>query len=221
MARSLDAILKELEPSYAGDRKSIQTQLSAIPASMDAEIAGLDARLGQANDNILAGARRRGMGFSGIPLAEQAQYAATEYAPAVARVQQSGIDRRTSLEGALSGLDRDMRQYAMGLRQQELDRAEQKRQFEAQLRAQREAEARAAARSSAASAAPDLGQYFAAATQASQPMQPTTSEADAAYLGRLRALPKSQQTTIIASLKNGTADAKRRYNLGKQLGYWK
>ena len=146
MAKSLDAILAELEPGYAGSRQTINTQLSALPAQFEADLSGLNAQLSEANDNILTGARSRGLGFSGIPVGEQAKYAATQFAPAVAKLKSDQLTRRTTLDEALNSLNRDQRNTAQTIYQKELDRDEAARQFNEQLAAQKEAEARAAAR---------------------------------------------------------------------------
>src|SRR5688572_31281615 len=89
LARTLDEILQEIDAGYNPQRQSIQTRLDALPAQADAEIAGLKATQEQAFGDILGGARDRGMGFSGVPLAEQSRYTASQFLPAVARVRQS------------------------------------------------------------------------------------------------------------------------------------
>lgn len=140
-----------LDPAYSGSRKLIQDKMASAPAMAEAEIAGLDAKLQGANTNILAGARRRGLGFSGIPVAEQAQYAATEYAPAVARTRDNARNQVMSLQEALLGLTREQRSQAQGVYDSELARDLQERQFQESirqfnenLRLQREQAARAA-----------------------------------------------------------------------------
>lgn len=132
---------------YANDRNILQQRLSALPGQADAEIKGLDAKLGAANDNILQGARARGIGFSGIPIAEQAQYAATDYAPAVARVKTAQNEQSTGILGTLNSLSRDQRTQAQNIFEAQRQFDEQKRQFDLQMaeqRAQRAAAERAA-----------------------------------------------------------------------------
>lgn len=154
--------MKELDKSggYASDRQLLQQQLKALPGQSAAQIKGLDAQLARANDNILQGARGRGLGFSGIPIAEQAQYAATEYAPAVARVRQSQNETQRGILGSLNSLTRDMRSQAQSIFENERNFREQRRQFEEQMRLQRENAARAAAASAAAASAPSAGDYL-------------------------------------------------------------
>ena len=139
--------MKEIGSTYAADRNLLNSQLKALPSQADAQIKGLDAKLAVANDNILQGARGRGLGFSGIPIAEQAQYAATEYAPAVAGVRKSQNDQRSSILSSLNGLARDQRSQAESIFQADRQFSEQKRQFDLQMaeqRAQRAAQERAA-----------------------------------------------------------------------------
>jgi hypothetical protein len=154
--RSLKQILKELDPVYRPQIKAVQRKQASIPGQLAAEEAGLDAKKTQAFDDILVGARRRGLGFSGIPLGEQAKYSADEYLPALGRLRQTGREQATSLEDALNQINAQRSTYAQQLRGQDLDRDQQWKMF----RAQQEASERAAARAAAAQAAmvPTLNQ---------------------------------------------------------------
>lgn len=154
MARSLQQVMAELDPYYAGSKTAVQTQLDAAPVQQEAELSGLDAKLGQANDNILSAARSRGLGFSGIPVAEQAKYAATDYAPAVANLKGKYVTQKNTLTEALNSLGRDQMTQGQSifdaeqqrdLAQQQLN--EQKRQFDMQLAESKAQAARAAAAS--------------------------------------------------------------------------
>lgn len=129
--------------------------MDMLPGQADSEVAGLDAKLQSANQGIVDAARRRGLGFSGIPIAEQAKYAATDYAPAVARVRDNARSQAMSLQEALLGLSRDQRTQAEGIYNneqaralQEAQLAEQQRQFNENLAFQREQAARQAAAAS-------------------------------------------------------------------------
>lgn len=146
-ARTYDQILAALDPGYAGSRKLLQDSQAAIPGEVDAGIAQTDAKLKVANTGILDAARRRGLGFSGIPVGEQAQYAATEYAPAIARMRSEGANRAMSLQEALLGYDREQRSQAQSIYDAELARDFQERQFAEQIRQfnEQQAAARAAA----------------------------------------------------------------------------
>lgn len=166
MARTLDQVMSSLEKDYSGSKGIIQNQLSALPGETDAAVAQADAKLGQANESILAGARRRGLGFSGIPIGEQAQYAATEYAPAIANLKSSQNQKQLTLTEALNQLGRDQRSQAQSIYDTEMARDLQERQFAEQIRQynenlafQREQANRAAAAARAA-ASPNIGAYL-------------------------------------------------------------
>ncbi|PPG91544.1 hypothetical protein C5C39_06845 [Rathayibacter sp. AY1F3] len=173
MARSLDQILSELNPSYSGSESIINTRLNAIPGETEAGVAQADAKLAQANTNILDASRRRGLGFSGIPVGEQAQYAATDYAPAIANLKSSGAQKELTLQESLQQLARDKRSQAQSIYEGETARdlqerqfAEQTRQFNENLAAQ-ERQA-AAARAAATSPVADISRYLGGQAQAGQ-----------------------------------------------------
>lgn len=136
--RSLQQILSELDATYNPQIDLVRQQQAAIPGQVAEEQKGLQAKQDQAFGDILNGARRRGLGFSGIPLGEQAKYTATDYLPALARLQQSGRDQAMSLEQAILGIQERKNQFGQSIFQQEQDRAEQARQFNAKLSAERQ-----------------------------------------------------------------------------------
>lgn len=122
MARSLDQILSELNSVYNPQISSVRKRQSMIPGQIKSEEAGLQAKQGQAFNDILGGARQRGLGFSGIPLAEQAKYTSTEFLPAMARLRQTGREQAMGLEDAILGIQERRGTMAQQIRQQELDR---------------------------------------------------------------------------------------------------
>ena len=128
MARTLDQIIKELDPTFSGQRKTLNDRANLIPGQIKAEEAGLEAKQGQAFNQILGGARQRGLGFSGIPLGEQAQYTATEFLPAIARLRQSGREQAMSLQDAILGINERRDTLGQQIFQTEQDRAAQERQ---------------------------------------------------------------------------------------------
>lgn len=136
--RSLNQIVKELNKTFNPQVESVRARQALIPQQLQAEEAGLGAKQEQAFGNILSGARRRGLGFSGIPLGEQAQYTSTEYLPALARLRQSSREQSMSLEDAILGILERRDTLAQQVRQQEVSAAEQRRQFEANLKLERE-----------------------------------------------------------------------------------
>lgn len=135
--RTLQQILAESANVYDPQVASVQGQIDALPGQTAAEEQGLQAKQTQAFGDILNGARRRGLGFSGIPIGEQAQYTATNYLPALAQLHTAQQQRATSLQDAILGIRERQNQFAQGVYQTEQDRAEQARQFDAAQAAQR------------------------------------------------------------------------------------
>jgi hypothetical protein len=228
LARSLDQILTELDAGYAPSRQLINQRLEGLPQQADAEIQGLNAQQGQAFNDILAGARDRGLGFSGIPIQEQAKYTATNFLPAVARVRQAQTDQKTSLFDALNNVNLDQRKTATGIYQTELDRDEQKRQFEqAQAAQERQAAASQAAAARAASAStfnPSLGALGGAQPTGAAPQPQVSADyitvrqiLDTGDDNRVRTAI-NKQTQFLSSTK-ATAEAKQRAR--QQLDYFR
>lgn len=155
--RSLDQVLAELSPIYDPQVNAIRSRQAEIPGQMQAEEAGLDAKKNVAFDSILGGARQRGIGFSGIPLGEQAKYTATDYLPAVARLRTQGREQARSLEDAIMGINERKNTAALGMRQYEQQRYDN---YVEQLRREEEArrlEAQKATAASANSFSPTMG----------------------------------------------------------------
>lgn len=141
--RTLDQVLSELNSVYAPQENLVRQKQALIPGQIAEEEKGLQAKQEQSFGEILGGARRRGLGFSGIPLQEQAKYTSTEFLPAMARLRQSGREQAMSLEEALLGLGERKNTLAQQLRQGDVDadfrerqHQESIRQFNAQLAAQ-------------------------------------------------------------------------------------
>lgn len=145
--RSLEQILAELDNTagYGAQTQSLRSQQALIPQQIAEEEKGLQARQTQSFDDILGGARRRGMGFSGIPLQEQAKYTATEFLPAMARLRTQGRQQAHSLEDAILGIQERRTTAGLGIRDNEQKMAEQRRQFNESLALQKQQEARQAA----------------------------------------------------------------------------
>jgi hypothetical protein len=104
MARTFDQILSDVTAQSDPQRKVILNQIADLPNQEAAAVAGAGAAKDQAYQDILSGARQRGLGFSGIPLAEQAKYDANTYAPAIANLKSTYAGQRGSLESALAGV---------------------------------------------------------------------------------------------------------------------
>jgi len=180
MARSLDQIISELDAGYNPSRQLINQKIDGLAGQADSEVAGLRATQEQAFGDITAGARDRGVGFSGIPIAEQAKYTASSFLPAVARVKQSVNDTRTSLLDSLNNVNLDQRKYATQLREGEMNRDEQTRQFNLQQQASERAARAASAASSVAmpSFGASLGGQQAAQAAQAQAAQPKVAPAE-------------------------------------------
>ncbi len=124
--------MQSLDAGYNPQRQSINQQIDRLPSQAAAQTAGLQAQQTTAFDSITNQARDRGMGFSGIPLQEQAKYTADNYLPAVAKVQESQNNAKTSLTDALNGVNLQQRTQAYGQQNDQLNREESARQFDAQ-----------------------------------------------------------------------------------------
>ena len=133
--RTLAQIVSELNPTYQAQTQSLQAQQQLIPGQIQTEEKALGAKQEQAFGDILTGARRRGLGFAGIPVGEQAKYSATEYLPALARLRQQGQQQAMSLQDAILGINERRDTMAQQIYQTEQDRAFQGQQAEANRRA--------------------------------------------------------------------------------------
>jgi hypothetical protein len=180
-AATLDQILTSLNGVYQPQIQSVQQQQAALPAQFDAQTQGVEAQKNDAFNSILNGARARGTGvaFGGIPLQEQAQYTASTYAPALAKLQSDQLTQQQSLQDALNKINEDKMNTANGMYQfgvnQDLEQqklAEQQREFDAQQAA--------AARASAASSA-GLGSLFAGYGTSGGQSQPAAQQPQ--YIG--------------------------------------
>lgn len=140
-ARTLDQIVSEIRGVYDPQINTLKQKQSLLPQMIASEEKGLGAKQEQAFGDILGGARRRGLGFSGIPVGEQAKYTATEYLPALARLRQSGQEQAMTLEEAILGIGERMQNQALGMRQYEQQRYDTYQQNQQALAEQRRAAA--------------------------------------------------------------------------------
>lgn len=141
--RTLDQIISSLGSVYDPQVRSIQEQQAAVPGQITSQEQGLQAKQDTAFGDILGGARRRGLGFSGIPLQEQARYTADTYLPALANLRTAGVQQQQSLTDAINQINERRATQGQSIYQYETTLAEQQREFDAQQAAQ----ARAAAAS--------------------------------------------------------------------------
>lgn len=203
MARTFDQVLAEVTSRSDPQRNIVLNQISQLPGQQKADEASLDAKKNQAFDDIVSGARQRGLGFSGIPLGEQAEYSATEYAPALANLKSNYSSRRGSLESALADIGRTDYTTAQDIFARDREFAEQQRQFEENLRLQREqiaAQQRAAA---ASTFSPTLG---ATGNQSSQSQKQYVGSDD--FRGRLAYLAQQGDSDAQVGLRYAGNDGR-------------
>lgn len=136
--RTYQQIYDELGSTYDPQVNLYRQQQNEIPGQLQAEEQGLAAKQTQAFDEILGGARQRGLGFSGIPIGEQAKYNATQYMPALANLRTATKQRATDLESAILQIMQGRQQQAQGVFDNERNLAEQQRQFNENLNFQRQ-----------------------------------------------------------------------------------
>lgn len=181
-AQTLDQIIAQLGSVYEPQVQSLQKQRDLIPEQIKNDETQLQAKQTQSFEDILGGARRRGLGFAGIPLGEQAKYTATEYLPALAKARTQGRQQQLSLEDALSQVYQQRNTQANQMFQfgQQQDLAERQfgegiRQFNEQMAAKARADAEAArqARAAAAAFSPSFGGGGATAAASGKAPQAT------------------------------------------------
>lgn len=160
MARSLDQILSEVTARSDPQRQTVLNQIADLPNQQAAQTAAIGAQKDQANEDILSSARQRGLGFSGIPLGEQAKYAATTYAPALANLGTSFNNQKGTLESALSQIGQNDYTTANDIFNKDRTFEEQQREFDAQQAT--------AARAAAAQNSPFSGLFGGAMPQPPQ-----------------------------------------------------
>lgn len=122
MARALSQILTELNSVYNPQKDVINSQIANLDPQMEAENKGLEAQKADSFSQITAGANRRGILFSGIPLQEQASYLGSSFLPAVANLKAKYAQQRFNLQDALAKITQDQYKTAYGLQADELNR---------------------------------------------------------------------------------------------------
>lgn len=143
--KTLDQVLSELQGTYQPQIDTLRQRQSAIPDQIAQNEQQLQAKQNQAFGDITDAARRRGLGFSGIPLSEQAKYTSTEYLPALANLRSTGQQQAMSLEDAINGVLERRNTLAQQLVQQSQQQDLAERQFQEQIRQFNEQQRAAAA----------------------------------------------------------------------------
>ena len=121
--QSIEEIMKMYDPLYAARRNDINTQIQQAPQYEQAALSQADALKNQAFGQITQGAQNKGLFFSGIPLAEQAGYLATQYAPKVLGVKQDTMKQQGLLRSTLSELAGEQSKMALGTQQDQQKQA--------------------------------------------------------------------------------------------------
>lgn len=122
MARALSDILTELNSVYDPQRSLYNQQIAGLDPQMEAENKGLEAQKQDSFGQITAGANRRGLLFSGIPLAEQASYVGQSFLPAVANLKAKYAQQRFNLQDAIAKITQEQYSKGQDIYQTELNR---------------------------------------------------------------------------------------------------
>lgn len=147
MARALADIITEISSSYnpLRDRanKAYTQGVEMTQPQEQADLSGLEQAKNNAFESIATGANRRGMFYSGVPIAEQSKYVGENYLPSIASLKNryAGIrgNLYQTLAQTLGGYDMEANSKGNDIYQQELTRDEQIRQFNETLAAQERA----------------------------------------------------------------------------------
>lgn len=229
--RTIDQILRELKSTYNPQVESIRTRQSLIPQQVQEEEKGLRAQEQDYYDNTIMGdARRRGIGFGGIPLGERARYGATQFLPALARNQAQGREQAMSLEDALLGVYERRNTLAQQMRQGDVDTdyknrvlREETRRFNEQMAEQRR-QAEASRRAASAGSAANNSWLSALSRTPTKPRTPAKADPMQQAFNNAYSFLKSDNTrTIISdylatlgSANKGNAMDKRKLQVYKQ-----
>lgn len=133
MAQTFQDILNQVTAQSDPQRQIVLGQIADLPNQQAAQTSAIGAQKDQAYDQITNEAQERGLGFSGIPLGEQAKYDSTTYAPALANLATSFNGQKATLESSLAGLGSNDYSTANDIFNQQQSLAEQQREFDANL----------------------------------------------------------------------------------------
>lgn len=121
MARELSAILSELNNVYNPQRDVVNQQMQQLDPMQKSEEKGLAAAKQDAFGQITDQSNRRGLFYSGIPIAEEQKYTGATYLPALANLHGKYAQQRFNLQDALAKIQAEQYNQAYGIRQGELD----------------------------------------------------------------------------------------------------
>lgn len=115
--RDLQGLISELGASVAPQKQLIDQSIASNEQYGTAQQAGLNAKKVQAFQDIKQGANNRGMFFSGFSPDQEAKYTAGTYLPALAELQNTIAQTRSSLLGKKADLDTDVFKTAYNTRE--------------------------------------------------------------------------------------------------------
>ena len=120
--QTLDQIMAELQPGYTSQRGVIQKGIANTNETYKASELALDAAKTQGFNQINDQATGKGVGraFSGLPIAEQADYLSTKYLPGVQAAKAKQKEDILTLEGQNAALDTDIRNKAFASREAQI-----------------------------------------------------------------------------------------------------
>ena len=193
MARALTDILTELDAVYRPQKDLYNQQLQAADPALEAEKKGLMAQKEDSFRQITDQANRRGMFYSGLPIAEEQRYTGQQFLPAVANLQSKYATQKFGLQETLAKLAADQSAQAYGIRDKELAREEEQRQFDARLAAQQQAEA--ASRAAAARGGGGGGYSFGGGGGGDKTAAPTGQTLQSFLANQYKANPSANRAT--------------------------
>lgn len=120
--RDLNALVKQIGQSVAGQKGLIDADIKANDQSGQAQVAGLAAKKDQTFGEIEQAAQDKNMLFSGFTPDEQAKYTSTTYLPALAALQATIAQTRSSLLGKKADIDTNVFNKAFDTREGDIGR---------------------------------------------------------------------------------------------------
>lgn len=137
VVRDLNQLVSEYGRSVEPQKQLIDTDIANNEKSGQAQIEGLGAAKDRAFGKITQAAQNKGMLFSGFAPDAQAEYTASTYLPALAKLQAAIANTRTSLLGKKADIDKNVYDKAFATRESDIsakrswDAAEATRAFQA------------------------------------------------------------------------------------------
>lgn len=118
--QTLDQIMAELQPGYAGQKDVINKQIANTDETYKASELALDAAKTQGFNQINDQATGKGTAFGGMPITEQADYLSTKYLPGKQAARAKQQEDKLTLQGQSASLDTDIRNKAFGSRENQV-----------------------------------------------------------------------------------------------------